>query len=318
MAPSPQLVVTLGPASAGLVGELAGSGATAFRLNASHLGVGALVEWLERVRAAAPAVPVVVDLQGAKMRVGDCASRRVARGERVRFALTPAAPDDVPLPHPELFQAVRPGEVLSCDDDRLRCEVERAEEGLLVARWLGDGLLSPRRGLNRASHPVEPRGPGERDLAQLAAARPFGPVSFAWSFMTDGREAAWVREAAPGCPVVGKVERAEAVTALDRLLAAVDEAWICRGDLGAQLGPRALARFVADWRPPASGPPVLMAGQVLHHLAGHADPTRSEVCHLFDLLARGYAGIVLSDETAVGAAPLEAVRVARRLLDELR
>ncbi len=313
-----QLVVTLGPASAGLIHELARAGATAFRLNGSHLEVAALVEWLERVRAAAPALPVVVDLQGAKMRLGDLTQRRVARGELVRFALRPAAADDVPLPHPELFLAVRPGEVLSCDDDRLRCEVERAEEGLLVARWLGEGVLAPRKGLNRATHPVEPEGPGERDRAQLAAAQRFGPVAFAWSFMTDGREAAWVREAAPGCPVVGKVERAEAVTGIDRVLAAVDAAWICRGDLGAQLGPRALARFVAGWRPPASGPPVLMAGQVLHHLASHVDPTRSEVCHLFDLLARGYAGIVLSDETAVGAAPLEAVRVARRLLDELR
>jgi pyruvate kinase len=60
-----------------------------------------------------------------------------------------------------------------------------------------------------------------------------------------------------------------------------------------------------------------MAGQVLEHLTQHADPTRSEVCHLHDLLARGYAGIVLSDETAIGADPLRATLLAAELLAEL-
>lgn len=310
------LVVTLGPASVGLIGALASAGATAFRLNASHLDLDSLAHWLERLRAQAPGVPVVVDLQGAKMRVGEVPLRAVAAGERVRFAAETGSPGDVHLPHPELFEQVRPGEVLTLDDGRLRCEVEQVEGPALVARWLTGGALAPRKGVNRASHPVELRRLSERDRAQVALAAPFG-VAFALSFMVDGREAAWVRSAAPGAQVVGKVERAEAVAELARILAATDAAWICRGDLGAQLGPRALAEFIARWRPPPGGPPVLMAGQVLHHLVGHLEPTRTEVCHLFDLLERGYAGIVLSDETAVGCAPVEATRAARALLDRL-
>jgi pyruvate kinase len=62
--------------------------------------------------------------------------------------------------------------------------------------------------------------------------------------------------------------------------------------------------------------PVLMAGQVLEHLKRHRRPTRSEVCHLFDLRARGFAGIVLSDETAVGDDPVRATHWAARLLGE--
>jgi pyruvate kinase len=60
-----------------------------------------------------------------------------------------------------------------------------------------------------------------------------------------------------------------------------------------------------------------MAGQVLEHLTAHEAPTRSEVCHLHDLLARGYAGIVLSDETAIGRDPVRAVRAASSLLQAL-
>lgn len=310
------LVATLGPASVGLAAALAEAGATALRLNASHLEAGAVAAWLARLEHEAPGVPVVVDLQGAKMRVGSFPRRDVAVGDRVRFAARPSEDDELPLPHPELFPQLRPGEVLSLDDDRLRCEVERVEGEALVARWLVAGTLSPRKGLNRARHPLQLGGLSERDLGQLREAAPFG-AHIAFSFITDGREVEWVRAALPGVRVVAKVERAEAVANLEQVLAAADEAWICRGDLGAQLGPRAVAEFVARFRPPRPGKPVLMAGQVLHHLASSPEPTRSEVCHLFDLLARGYAGIVLSDETAVGQAPVEAVRAARRLLDGL-
>ena len=61
-----------------------------------------------------------------------------------------------------------------------------------------------------------------------------------------------------------------------------------------------------------------MAGQVLEHLTDHGEPTRSEVCHLYDLLARDYAGIVLSDETAIGIHPARAVRQAAALVRAFR
>lgn len=319
MSHAPQLVVTLGPASAGKERALLAAGATSLRLNASHLDVEALVSWLERVRAASADVPVVVDLQGAKMRVGQFPPRPVTKGEVVRFVLGEQVDgsDAVPVPHKDLFTAVLPGEVLSCDDDRLRCEVESNSGGVLVARWLTEGTLEPRKGINRAAHPVDIDEMNARDVAQVQAAKAFRPVSFAWSFMTDGRESAWLRALAPGCPVVGKMETGEPLAALDGVLLLVDTLWICRGDLGAQLGPAALARFVSRWRPPSDGVPVLMAGQVLQHLASAAEPTRSEVCHLYDLLQRGYAGIVLSDETAVGVDPVHATRTARWLLDAL-
>ena len=135
-------------------------------------------------------------------------------------------------------------------------------------------------------------------------------LRFAFSFMRDGREAEFVRHEARGVLVAGKVERAEAVAGYRALARRVDEVWICRGDLGAQVGAAAMAAFVARVRPVRGGTPVLMAGQVLHGLVTGAEPSRSEVCHLYDLVERGYAGIVLSDETAIGRDPVGAVRCA--------
>ncbi len=312
-----QLVATLGPASLVLAPALAEAGATSFRLNASHLTPQAAAAAVASVRAVLPEAPIVVDLQGAKMRLGRFSPREIAAGEVVRFASEPAATAELPLPHPELFGAVAPGETLSCDDDRLRFEVRAVQAGALEAVALRQGTLQPRKGVNLVEHPVVLPDLGAGDLAVLSALADQPGLAFALSFIVDGSEVAWLRRRRPEACVIGKVERAEAIGALDAIARRVDAIWICRGDLGAQLGPAELARQVARLQPGSLARPLLMAGQVLEHLTAHAEPTRSEVCHLHDLVARGYAGIVLSDETAIGHDPAGAVATAATLLASL-
>jgi pyruvate kinase len=312
---SPSLVATLGPASWTLAASLRDAGATAFRLNASHLDSPHLDAALRDVRAAVPGAGIVVDLQGAKMRLGRFAPRRLARGERVVLALDGIR--GLPLPHPELFEQIGPGETLSVNDGRVRLRVEARADGWVEAMALDDGDLCPRKGVNVLEHPVALEGLTPADRTAVEASRRHGVGTFAYSFMSDGREAAWLRAAAPGCRVVGKVERREAAAALETIAARVDEVWICRGDLGAQLGLPQLARFVGSVEPRSLPSPVLVAGQVFEHLTRQQEPTRSEVCHLFDLLARGYAGVVLSDETAIGADPVRAVGVTSSLIREV-
>jgi pyruvate kinase len=172
--------------------------------------------------------------------------------------------------------------------------------------------------VNLLDHPVRLSGLTPGDAARLEAVRGLPRLQVAWSFTLDGREADWVRARVPGTPVVAKVERLEAAHALAEIAARVDALWVCRGDLGEQLGPGALGRFVGSLSPADLGCPVLMAGQVLEHLTAHAEPTRSEACHLYDILARGYAGIVLSDETAIGVDPAHAVGQAAALVRAFR
>ena len=313
-----EIVATLGPASFAIAGDLARAGATALRLNASHLSPEDLARRAAQAREAAPELPLVVDLQGAKMRVGDIAERPLAAGATVRFVAEAAGPADVPLPHPELFAAAEPGATLGCDDGRLRFVVRARGEGWLEAEALVGGVLRPRKGVNLLDHPVRLSGLTPGDAARLDAVRGLPLLQIAWSFALDGREADWVRARVPGAPVVAKVERREAVDALAEIASRVDAVWVCRGDLGEQLGPGALGRFVGSLSPTDLPCPVLMAGQVLEHLTEHAEPTRSEVCHLHDLVARGYAGVVLSDETAIGARPAHAVEQAAALVRAFR
>jgi pyruvate kinase len=265
-----------------------------------------------RVCQTGSALPLVIDLQGAKIRLGRFDSREVGPGDDVVFALHPQRAE-IPLPHPEVFAAAQPGDTLSSDDGRVRFRVRTASEGHLEAVVLTGGLLLPRKGFNLLEHPVRQLELTQADHDAIAAVAETHQASFAVSFMQDGRETAWVRSLAPGRQVIGKIERREAVENLSVIAAQVDALWICRGDLGAQLGLRSMAEWINSCDPGCFPVPVLMAGQVLQHLTTHPEPTRSEACHVVDLVKRGYAGFVLSDETAIGNDPVRAVRILRDL-----
>lgn len=218
------------------------------------------------------------------------------------------------VPHPELFQQVAIGERLSFDDGKIEVRVVARESTRLIARVQRPGVLSARKGLNRVEHPIELRDLAEADQQTVSRCLAVPGVDFAVSFASDGTEAAWIRRRAPDRRVILKVEREEALVHLAALAAQADELWICRGDLGAQLGLSNMARAVARIEPRRYAVPVLMAGQVLEHLTQHDQPTRSEVCHLVGLISHGYAGVVLSDETAIGIAPANATRWAAQLM----
>jgi len=308
-----EVVATLGPASWHLAPTLRDEGVTAFRLNASHMTPEEVASKTEGILRRLPRFPLVVDLQGAKMRLGQFPPWKVRAGEEIRFSVR-MHEGTIPIPHEEIFRSARPGDTLSCDDDRIRFLLDAVNESELVGRALVEGILLPRKGVNVIEHPVVISDLSNSDLARLSAAANSGCTTYAISFMKDGGEADWVRRRIPGAVVAGKIERAEAAANVEAIAREVDSLWVCRGDLGAQLGPASLARWVSGFRPSALSCPVLMAGQVLQHLATNAEPTRSEVCHLFDLVSRKYAGFVLSDETAVGADPVRAVRTLHTLL----
>jgi len=112
--------------------------------------------------------------------------------------------------------------------------------------------------------------------------------------------------------LIAKLERGPAMADSARIARSANELWLCRGDLGAELGLKEMAEAAARFSEqiPRLPVPAIMAGQVLEHMSEHPTPTRSEVCYLHDTLARGYQGFVLSDETAIGKYPVESCRIA--------
>ena len=161
----------------------------------------------------------------------------------------------------------------------------------------------------------------DRELVETALELGVGTLAVSYAavpgILQATRETASLWAAAP--PVlVAKLEQPEALDRIEDILENADALWVCRGDLGAEVGLAQLPSLQRALLDATLGrTTVLVAGQVLHHMTVSPRPTRSEVCHVGDLVERGVAGFVLSDETATGPHGPEAVRVLRQITDEV-
>lgn len=306
-------IVTLGPATSSEAGIAALLDvAAAFRLNASHLSSDALADWLATVdrvfTAQGRSIPVSIDLQGAKMRIGEIPPRH-HMPDRVRLvhADAHAAPDHIPVPHAAFFTSVAPGDLITLNDARIALRVTSVSRDHCDAEVTRNGPLSSHKGLNRDTHPLPCPRLSDADRAAVETALRWPFTRFAFSFVHDGAEAALLRPLTGDRVVAAKIELPLAFPHLPAIAAAFDELWLCRGDLGAQAGLAALGPLQEAFVEAARrfGKPYYLAGQVLEHMTWFPQPTRAEVVGLHQAWRDGFAGIVLSDETAVGRHPRE-------------
>lgn len=302
------IISTLGPAcsSESVIEKLAFVSGR-FRLNTSHLTPALLEEWLEKLEAIykriGKSLPVVIDLQGAKMRVAPMDEPFVLK-DRVRIVVDPRDNDSktISVPHPRLFKALKPQERLVLDDAKLEIEVISVDESELEAKVIRGGTLLGNKGINRAEHPIAYTALSKRDREMIECARQYAFTEYAFSFVFNGSEAELLRAELPKQKLIAKIERNEAFDHLESITSLFDELWLCRGDLGAQAGLFNLyqlqKRFVTLMA--KSNRPYVLAGQVLEHLRLHCTPTRAEIVALAEAEDAGFSGFVLSDETAMG------------------
>jgi pyruvate kinase len=319
-----QIVATLGPATARPESwlDLRNAGATAFRLNTSHLLPEETEEWLTRLsetfRDDLP--PVVLDLQGSKWRIGDVTTRTVAPGDSVTLAyrrdttLEDSLPGVLPVPHRDFFRALEDADgTVLLNDAKVELVVDTLREYQAFCRVVRGGNLESRKGVTVPGSTYRSEGLQERDQEIVRLTRGYTRIAYALSYVRDSAEMRAFRDdLGPDVRSIAKIERRKAVSEAPAIAREADELWLCRGDLGAEVGAVEMARSVHEFYSllPRIGRLAILAGQVLEHMTRHPEPTRSEVCHLYDALSFGFAGIVLSDETAVGAHPVEACKTA--------
>jgi pyruvate kinase len=322
------VIATMGPASSSpaAVAALHEAGADMLRLNGAHLRPGQLATMLEVAeRGGFPPDRVVLDLQGAKTRLSWLPSPVPLRaGERLHLvpegAIT-ASEGVVTVDRPAFLRALAPGDRLRLDDGRFGLKVLAVHGTRVSVEAEQDGDLTSRMGLARRGQEVDLEVhllPSDRALLERAVKRGVQCLAVSYARHPDLLRLVrrYARNAAPDQPVrvYAKLEQPSAIEAWSVLAEACDALWLCRGDLGAEVGiehlPALQRRLLAQALP---GAPLLVAGQVLHHMCASPRPTRSEACHVADLVEAGVAGFVLSDETAIGAHGPEAVRWVKRL-----
>ncbi len=322
-----EIIATLGPKSSSrfMWESLLQAGATAFRLNTSHLSAEQMVQWLESLRpfigSQAFRPRIVLDLQGSKWRLGDFPEFSPGHGRVIELihAASTDLPATLPVPHQDFFQAAQSSDgTIVLNDAKVTLVVERVDGLSMKARVARAGPVSSRRGITYLSTGYRTESLSDRDREVVDLARDFDFIRYAVSYVKDGAEMSRYRAViGDEAYVIAKLERETALEEAGRIALFSDELWLCRGDLGAEMGQARMAAAACDFSARAGSMPlpVMLAGQVLEHMTVSPVPTRSEVCYLHDALQRGYKGVVLSDETAIGMYPVESCRVAAMFRD---
>jgi pyruvate kinase len=325
-----KIIATLGPASATpeRIQELFETGADVFRLNCSHSSVEELADRIETIRALEQRshrpIAIVLDLQGPKLRIGRLAggSATLHEGHVYRLDLdkTPGDGSRAPLPHAEIFAALKPGINLLLDDGKLRVKVTDYGTDFANTVVVTGGELSDRKGVN-VPDVVLPLSPfTEKDLRDLAFGLEAGVDWVAPSFIQRPEDVMQLREIIAGrAAILTKLEKPAAIDHLDAIIAASDGVMVARGDLGVELPPervpRVQKRIIRKCR--AEGKPVVVATQMLESMIHSPVPTRAEASDVAGAIYDGADAVMLSAETAAGSYPVEAVAIMDRIIAEV-
>ena len=322
-----RIVATLGPASAApeRVIALAKAGADVFRLNFSHGEHEDHARALEAVRAAEAAVDrplaALADLQGPKFRIGTFkgGARCDQAGQRFRLDLDPApggtrrvsmpAPGAVRGPLPWRGAAGRRRPRAAGGDAPRR---DFAETEVLAGEHLSDhkGVALPGAVI---PHPALT----PKDHEDLAFALRIGVDWVALSFVQRAADMAELRRLVRGrAAVLAKIEKPAALADLPAVLDQCDGVMVARGDLGVELEPEEVpvAQKTIVRAARRRGLPVIIATQMLESMTTSPTPTRAEASDVANAVYEGADALMLSEETAVGAYPIEAVAMMNRII----
>jgi pyruvate kinase len=321
-----KIIATVGPASDSdaMLDALVAAGTDIFRLNFSHGTHDSHAATFARIRGAASRagreVAILQDLAGPKIRTGllvDHKRFRVAAGDTLRIATGDSAgePGRVSTTFAGLARSVRPGDRLLLADGSIELRVVSTDGHEILTTVVDGGEIAEHKGINAPGVPLATSAITKKDIDDLKFGLTLGVDMVAVSFVQTAADLRRARHLlidanAGDVPLMAKLERPQALDALDEILAACDAVMVARGDLGLEMPLERVPRAQKDITRAARrrGVPVVVATQVLESMIVEARPTRAEVNDAAGAVDDGVDAIMLAGETAIGAHPAKAVQ----------
>lgn len=324
-----KIVCTIGPATAEpeTIGRLILAGMDVARLNFSHgdhASHRALVESLrDQAAANGREVGILQDLAGPKIRLGRLAQEvRLAAGDEVRLFSgdeNTANPEWLPVSYPHLYDDVELGDRILLADGLVELHVSAKEHPQVVCQVVVGGLLSSHKGVNLPTSHLRVSSFTAKDQDDLRLGLEVGVDFVALSFVRHEHDLTPVRhilnqqEHPP--LLIAKIEKPEAVERFSEILEQVDGIMVARGDLGVEMPleevPVIQKQLISQAR--QAGKVVITATQMLRSMLESPRPTRAEATDVANAILDGTDAVMLSEETAMGRYPLEAVAVLDRI-----
>jgi pyruvate kinase len=324
-----KIVATIGPASRdpAVLEALLRAGVNVFRLNLSHGNHDSHRANFANVQAVSAAlgepVAVLADLCGPKIRVGCFVGGSIVLQPGQKLTVTTrnvlGGPGLIPSQYAALAEDVRPNDRILLDDGMLELHVDSVAGGDLICTVTTGGVLKDKKGMNLPGVMVSSPSLTDKDREDAHFALDLGVDFLALSFVRRPADVADLKSlidaAGANTPVIAKIEKPEALDAIDEILDAADGLMVARGDLGVELAPEAVPIVQHDLieRARLRHKPIIVATQMLESMIEHPRPTRAEVSDVSHAVFAGADAVMLSAETASGAYPIKAVEMMDRV-----
>ena len=330
-----KIVATIGPAteSPEIIKKLIEAGATTFRLNFSHGDHKEHEKRIETIRSTSEElglhIGILQDLQGPKIRLGRFLDGPITLSVGDNFSLTSKEvkcnKQIATVTYDKLAEEVNQGSRILLDDGRVEMivdEVDKSTKTLNCKVTVG-GVLSNNKGVNFPDVQLSVKALTEKDKKDLTFGLSQGVDWIALSFVRNPADMLeikkLIKDQGHSTPVVAKIEKFEAIDQIDELIPLCDGVMVARGDLGVEMPAEEVPLLQKELIKKANtlGIPIITATQMLDSMASCPRPTRAEVSDVANAILDGTDAVMLSNETAVGDYPVEAVKtmatIAKRI-----
>ncbi len=327
-----KIVATLGPATKDplVLETLLSAGVDVVRLNFSHGTAEEHIRLAEEVRRIATKIGrpigILADLQGPKIRIGKFSEGRIQLQGGDRLILDAQCElgnqERVGLDYKDLPGDVSAGNILLLDDGRIVLEVEQVAGHEIFTKVRHGGVLSNNKGINRQGGGLSAPALTAKDMDDIKTAAQIGADFLAVSFPKSASDMYMARQlmrANGGSALtIAKIERVEAVAALDEILDASDGLMVARGDLAVEVGDAAVPALQKQMirRARERNKLTITATQMMESMTQSPTPTRAEVSDVANAVLDGTDAVMLSGETAAGAFPVHTVEAMSRICKE--
>ncbi len=324
-----KIVCTLGPSSntRGMIEDLTRNGMDLARINFSHGTHEEHSRVISLIREVADkyelSIPILADLQGPKIRVGEMkgGSRQLEAGQYVTLTSDDieGTSERIPIDYENLARDAETGNKILMDDGLLELKVVKKNTDDIIAQVVVGGMLKSRKGVNLPDVKISMPSLTEKDIEDLDHALNEEVDYVAMSFVRTAADVqeviSRVRAAGSQAGIIAKIEKPEAVSVIGDIIEESDGIMVARGDLGIEIDservPLVQKTIIQQCR--KAGKPVITATQMLDSMIHNPRATRAESSDVANAVMDGTDAVMLSGETAAGEYPVESVRAMDKI-----
>lgn len=269
-------------------------------------------------------VAILQDLQGIKIRVGliGGGAAGIKKGSTVMVRPGEGTGDsgNLYVSYPFIVRDAKRGDKILLDDGLIQLRVTGKSSGTLITKVIEGGVITDKKGVNLPGMKITRGTFTQKDRLDLDFGLAMDVDYVAISFVREARDVRTVkdriRKAGKNIPVIAKIEKPEAILNIAEILTEADGIMIARGDLGVEVPPEEVPLIQKSLIEEANrrGKIVITATQMLESMTEHLRPTRAEATDIANAVIDGTDALMLSEETATGKHPVEALRMMDKII----